>query len=177
MKGNLTPILLLFISIGLFFGFIDPSWSSARKIQSELGKKNEDLANIQVFLQKKEDLLTKERSVPIESTSRLQKMLPDSIDSVRLILDLYNIADQNQIKIKTIDVSQPDGKAASDGSALSYGSLPVRITLTASYDDFKIFLRDIERSLMLLDVTNVSLRPQKEGAYEYSISAKTYWLK
>jgi len=52
--------------------------------------------------------------------------------------------------------------------------------VTSAYESLIQFIKDIEKSLRIVDVTEISLIPSKTGEsnlYEYNIGIKTYWLK
>lgn len=175
MKSSITSILLIILSLGLFFGFVDPMWRDAKAANEKLTLEKNDLKNIKIFQEKRDSLLAEERSVSQLDRERLAKLVPDSIDSVKLILEIYRIGQESGVNVRSVDVTEP----SRDGtlSTVKYGTLPMRLVMSGSYENFKVFLRNIEKSLTLLDVTGITLRPQKTSSYEYTVSAKTYWLK
>ena len=52
------------------------------------------------------------------------------------------------------------------------------MTVTASYDNFIAFLKDLEKSLRLVDVVSLTFTaPESSPTYDFTIGLKTYWLK
>jgi hypothetical protein len=107
-----------------------------------------------------------------------------------LIIDLDAMAKKYNLALRNIAVDDAvvagataPGKvvAASvgqfDATANKYGTRGVRFSVMASYDTFLQFLHDIQDSLRLLDVTNISFSSTDAGLYDFSVTMKTYWLK
>jgi hypothetical protein len=72
------------------------------------------------------------------------------------------------------------------GQALGYDSVTVSFTVTATYDTFLKILRDLEKSLRIIDVTRISFNladptaaggANRGGAYDFNVEVKTYWLR
>lgn len=66
----------------------------------------------------------------------------------------------------------------------NYVTTQGQISFTATYQGFLFFLSDIEKSLILMDVTELSFSPRKEGArksavplYDYQMQVETYSLQ
>ncbi|PIU75142.1 MAG: hypothetical protein COS76_02375 [Candidatus Portnoybacteria bacterium CG06_land_8_20_14_3_00_39_12] len=70
---------------------------------------------------------------------------------------------------------------ANSGPTLSY-STTIRLSLAGSYDSFKNFLEDVEKDLRLLDLRDLSIKPQSQndslpgGLFTYELSLETYFL-
>jgi hypothetical protein len=57
------------------------------------------------------------------------------------------------------------------------GSGELGFGVTASYDDFRAFLADIEHSLRLLDVEKIDFKNAAAGdKNDYNFTIRTYWL-
>jgi Tfp pilus assembly protein PilO len=70
-----------------------------------------------------------------------------------------------------------EGKATGpDGR--SYGIANISFSIATTYEQFKSFLADVERSMRLLDITSISFgQPDALGLTTYSVRAQTYWLR
>ena len=114
---------------------------------------------------------------------RLNKMMPDNIDNVRLIIDVNSIAQSRHITVKNIRTtsSATDSTASAKGAVASspdkYNVMNLSLTASASYPNFLLFLQDLERSLRFLDVSHMTITANDTGTYDYSLDIKTYWLK
>ena len=108
---------------------------------------------------------------------RINKLLPDSIDNVRLIIDLDNIA-SNTIWLSKMRGSNPTVPVMESSVEI--------VTLWSCHAFFlrhwflhrpAPFLRDLETSLRLVDVTGLSFTASDKDSNDYAIEVRTYWLK
>jgi len=117
--------------------------------------------------------------------ARLQKLLPDTVDNVRLIIDMDEIAKRYGLTIGNVRLDETkvtksgakDSTATITGGESGYGTIPMGFSVTADYDTFLSFLEDLETSLRIIDITNIGLKPGANNIYSFDVSLKTYWLK
>jgi hypothetical protein len=179
---SLTPIILILDSVGLFFWYIYPKYDEVKALQVE---QQDYQAKIDKSLQLKkmrDELMKKYNAMDPNDLEKLKKILPDTVDNVRLIIDIDNIASQYGMVIRSIAINS-DAKTAETGKKVidlqdkSYGSLTLSFTTTAPYDVFLKFLTDLEESQRIVDIVSLSVTADKTEAYSYSVTLKTYWLR
>ena len=132
----------------------------------------------------------------IVDRENLEKMLPDNIDNVRLIIDTNAVAARHGLIVKNIKTSA-SGSADNANSASKINSAPVALVpageimpiigsyntmilsfaVSSSYEAFKAFLTDLESSLRIMDISKITLSVSESSAYNYDVEIKTYWLK
>jgi hypothetical protein len=61
-------------------------------------------------------------------------------------------------------------------SSQPYESVILSFSVSGTYDTFRQYLSDLEKSLRLSDVIGVSFVPTDAGIYDFTIHLKTYWL-
>lgn len=181
----LTPILLIVLALSLFFWFVVPTYQSLGSLRVERSQYEDALVAAKEASVKRDELVNKYNSMSSADLDKLEKLLPDSIDTVRLVVDLNTIAAKygpigsagiRDIKMSTVGDPQSNVVVAQDQSP--YGTLVVTFTTSMAYDKFLNFVRDLERSLKILDISSILFRPVDTGnVYEYTISLKTYWLR
>ena len=181
---TIKPLILIVVAVALFFVFTDPTYRQAKQASTEAGGYNDVLAKSTELLSKRKTLQDKSASFATSDMDRLKKLLPDTVDNVRLIIDIDEIAKRYGLTIKNIRLDdsskQTDGKSTSvtiTTGESKYGTIPMGFSVTADYDTFLQFLRDLESSLRIVDVVNISLKPALNGQYTFDVSLKTYWLK
>jgi hypothetical protein len=79
-----------------------------------------------------------------DDTRKLERLLPNSVDNIRLIIDIDNIAGRYGQHIRSVAVSTPTD-ARDQASALAVGASPDKVgsvelsfTTTAKYEDIEI---------------------------------------
>jgi Tfp pilus assembly protein PilO len=128
----------------------------------------------------RDQLLSRYNTFPQADMDKLQKLLPDHIDNVRLILDLDSMAAKYGMRVKNVTTDDDNSRAAQgelgpDESA--YESVILSFTVTGTYDTFRQFLADLEKSLRLVDVVGLDFNANDTGIYDFTFHVKTYWLK
>ncbi|HRY62924.1 MAG TPA: type 4a pilus biogenesis protein PilO [Candidatus Paceibacterota bacterium] len=108
---------------------------------------------------------------------RINKVLPDSIDNVKLVIDIDDIASKYNMKIRNIDLKTEKVGEGEMTSNNPYGTATLRFTVSSNYTNFRSFLKDLEDSLRLVDISSLSFTASDKNTDEYNIELKTYWLK
>lgn len=173
----LTPVILLIVSGVAFFMFIDPTYSEIRELQSEQELFAEALDNSKELQTVRDELLSEYNSFSSNDLQRLEKMLPNSVDNVRLVRDLDGIAEEHGMTPRnvTVQISEQNTQAGPREGTL--GSVLVSFSVNGSYETFQNFLQDLEKSLRLMDIVDVSFTASEQNLYEYNVSIRTYWIK
>jgi Tfp pilus assembly protein PilO len=176
-----TPFIFILVAIGLFYTVAMPHYEKVKALQAEADQYANVLDNVDELAEKRDALLLEYNKIPKVEVVRIEKALPDNIDSVRLALDFDSIAAKYGIAIKSIKTG--DNRPAVDGAmdlyaaSTLYQSAPVTISFVATYDNFRKFMKDIESSLRVIDIKTVTFLASETNLYEYTVSLDTYWLK
>ena len=92
---------------------------------------------------------------------------------------MNRIAQSHGLVIKNIKLDTAakleTGKIGQDFS--KYGTVGLSFSVNSSYDNFQNFLADLEKSLRLVDISDLSVAGNDTGIYDFSVGLKTYWLK
>ncbi len=190
--SNFISIVLIIASVGLFFGYVNPTYGaltgnpelkdrSIYELKEEKAQYVDALNKTKEIEQVRTGLLEEYTRIPIESRDRLEKLLPDHIDSVRLIIDVNNIASQYEMTLKNISLTGLDSGTA-DARSLAIGpggerfkAVGLKFSVTGSYEDFRSFIHDLEQSLRIVDIETVVFSAP-DDVYEYAITVSTYRL-
>jgi hypothetical protein len=178
---SLMPLILIAVSIGVFVIFVDPQYEEIRETKQTIDE-NKNLLELANQLRRERNTLSdKYTAISQGDREKLQKVLPDNVDNVRLILDIQDIANEFGIQILNINVqanqdSQQDGRLI-DNTNQQYGTIGVNFSVSAEYDVFKNFMRRLEDSLRLIDIQSFSVSAGDGLFYNYNVSFNTYWLR
>jgi Tfp pilus assembly protein PilO len=117
--------------------------------------------------------------VSAEDMANLLKLLPDNIDNVRLIIDIDEMAKAHGLPIGGFKAeTSADTSKVIGASKANYGTLTLSFSVSANYNAFLAFMKDLERSLRILDITSINFNASDtRSVYDYSVTIKTYWLK
>ena len=189
--SNIISIFLLIASVGIFFGYINPTYGavtgeqniknrSVQELWEESGRYTDALNKTREIEKARVGLLERYNAIPLEDRERLEKLLPDHIDSVRLIIDINNAAAQYGMTLKNINLTNADEGTTAGSVALGpqqkrFKPVGLKFNVSGSYDEFRSFVRDMEKSLRLVDVTGMTFT-SNEKEYNFSVTISTYRL-
>ncbi len=197
---NLTPIILIVLAIGIFFLLIDPNYKQIQVLQVEVAENNKTLDIAKKLSARRDDLRSKFNQISQDEKSQLEKLLPDTVDNVRLIIDINNIAEQFGIVIRDISINSEEEAGTKSSTIRSQGSsfegvieensiqyvdtskigvISFSFSVSAKYEVFLEFLKQLEESLRIVDIRNIEInRNTSDGVfYDYNVTLDTYWLK
>jgi len=193
MSKVIAPFFFLVVSVGLFFTYIDPAYKQMQALRALDGRLENALTRSKELTEVREALLQRYSSIADADLARLKKLLPDSVDNVRLIIDIDNVASRYGMRVKNFSFPRSVDSTVGGSEEVSEGPIGVaEITFITSgtYADFSAFLIDLERSLRLLDVRSVIVTASTDvtkavgtpaatspGAHQFNVSLQTYWLR
>ncbi len=179
----------------VFFFYTKPTYDSVKSVQTEIAQYDAVLEKAAELQRLNASLLSRFNAFKLTDIERLEKLLPDHVNNVRLILDLDNLAGQHGIALQNVDVSSSLNRASKNQIAAveigtsdqKYDSLTFTFSTRASYATFSRFLRDLELSLRIVDLVSLTMSPSAdafsqasgsvEPQYTFNVVLRTYWLK
>lgn len=181
MKGIL-PVIAVVIAGALFYWYIDPTYAAVKVLRAEESTLNQALDRALELQETRDQLISRYNTFAQEDIRRLEKLLPDHVDNVRLVLDMDSLAAQYGMRVRNVAIESQEQKAKNKTQSVgpderTYESMLLSFTVTGDYPTFRQFMRDLERSLRLVDVEAVSFASNESGLYDYTVSLRTYWLK
>lgn len=177
--SNIISIILIAVSAGTFFLYIDPTYVSIKEARVEKAEYTRALNNSKQLQAERDKFLDKYNAVSAQDMESLLKMLPDNIDNVRLIIDIDEMARDHNLPIGGFRAETVTESSNVIGAARQeYGTLNLSFSLSANYNAFLSFMKDLERSLRILDITAIQFASSDSSSvYDYSVTIRTYWLK
>lgn len=195
----ILPIFLILSSIGIFFGYVDPNYKGGGDpsavnlsgtttvdyssygilfLRSELTKFQDISTKSEQIILDRDNLVKKSNNITTANKNKLSKFLPTNVDNIRLIIEISDMASARGLFAKNISVSDPKKNTDSvNTNNSSYNTLLVRFSVNTTYDNFLLFLDDLEKNLRILDITDISFSSTDTGFYDFNVGLKTYWLK
>ncbi len=164
------PIILIGISIAVFFAFFNPIYNNIGKLRAQVASYDEALKNSKKLENERDKLTAKKNAIDAENLAKLKKLLPENIDNIRLILEIEKIASPYGMVLKDVkynptskdkkDVgSESTGVAQGDGAVQSapkdYGVWDLEFSTMGTYNNFLSFIRDLENNLRIVDISAI----------------------
>ncbi|MSR70440.1 hypothetical protein EXS62_00085 [Candidatus Kaiserbacteria bacterium] len=176
------PAILVAAAIGLFSTYINPAYQATKVLQTQVSAFEDALGKARDLKSERDKIGKIYNTISPDDLQKIEHMLPDNVDNIRLIIDINGIAAGRGLTLKNVALGTlSDSKAARSASAVgasgdATGSVSVGFSVTTTYENFLLFLADLEHSLRILDVEKVSLKPSGTSNYDMSVTLRTYWL-
>jgi len=183
MNRLLLPLLLIIIAIASFFWWINPHYTNVQLLQTQLGQSNSALDSMSELESVRAGLIEKQDSFDATNIAKLQKLLPDNVDNIRLFLDIQGIASRYGTSISDIAVADQNQKSSSSQqpigpSGKQYGQMMLSFSITTSYENLSLFLKDLEKGLRLVEIKSLSFTADNKNLNKYKVSVgiNAFWL-
>lgn len=192
MSRVLFPIILIFVAIAGFFGVVAPAYQDMSSLKSEVAAYDEALQNSRSLEEERDKLTQKFNSISSNDLDRIEKLVPDNVDNIRLILEIEKLASPYGMVLKDVHyeaVKEDKEDGAKQGGIAKttnqeYGSWDLEFSTEGNYEDFTQFLKNLEQNLRIVDIASIQFSSgasdSKSGAtkdYKYKFKIRTYWLK
>ena len=202
MTRFIMPIILVGIAISVFFVFANPLYNEISTIREEVKSYNEALDNSKALENERDKLTAKYNAINPENLTKLEKLLPENVDNIRLILEIERIALPYGMVLKDVKYNTADADSVTASGAViqgggvarttpkDYGIFDLEFSTTGNYRNFINFTKDLENNLRIVDMSSItfssdSISPSSNPnsktvpseIYKYNFKIKTYWLK
>lgn len=179
------PLILIGAAIGLFALYTNPTYQGEggiKELQTQVGAFDQALTKANDLKRERDKLLSKRNTFSTENVQKLEQMLPDHVDNIRLIIDINNVAARRGLTLKNVSLGTiSDSKTTRSTVAVGasgdpVGSVSVSFGLSTTYEDFLLFLQDLEHSLRIVDVEHINFKSAANQNYDIGLTIRTYWL-
>lgn len=203
MMRFIMPIILAGIAISVFFTFTNPIYNDISTLRAQVASYNDALDNSKMLENERDKLTAKYNTIDPNNLTKLQKLLPGSVDNIRLILEIEQIASPYGMTLKDVKYNATDTNAATNTPAASatvqrsgvaglvpkdYGVFDLEFSTSGTYNNFINFIKDLESNLRIVDISSIlfssdttsagaNLKTISPEIYKYNFRIKTYWLK
>ncbi|HVU75768.1 MAG TPA: type 4a pilus biogenesis protein PilO [Candidatus Paceibacterota bacterium] len=186
---TIVALICLVAAGAIFMLYTKPTYDTVQSQNAQIAQYDQALEKATELQQLKQSLLSRYNTFNPSDIDRLQKLLPDHVDNVRLILDLDSLAGKHGMALQNVAVSGAESGAASSKTASGavgaskqkYDSLTIKFTTQGTYDTFRNFMADLEKDLRIVDLVSLDLSNAISSGqstfYTYDITLRTYWLK
>ena len=181
MNKNATGLILIVLALGAYFTFTRVKLDEARAVDTINKQYQKALSNSEQLVKDRDKVLAAYNQISPAHQERLHKIIPDNVDNVRLIIDVNGVASRHGLAIKNVKTTTPKDLPDLTGTSAvnndKYNTVTLNFDISADYQTFLTFLKDLEASLRILEISKISLKTTDTGIYEYGLEVKTFWLK
>lgn len=195
------PLILITAGVLGFFLITQPIYDEALVLKVEADAYDEALSNSKILQAERDRLTEKFNSFSQQDIDRLEKIVPDSVDNIKLILEIQEVAQERGILVKNVEfepeqfLEEGEGTDSTQNAQnlrrpgavtnLDYEIFDLEFSIEGRYPAFVDFMELLERSLRVVDVKAISFTPgtseDKDEVftdnYKYTFRINTFRLK
>lgn len=173
----IIPSILFSISLGIFFALTNPLIKDIEIVRDQAAQLDSALNDTKKIQSIRDSLLNKFNAIDVSDRENLLKILPVDINNAWLILEIDTIAFRNGILIKDINIFSGKSNNNFDTPQDPYQNIEITLGLTGTYETLRSFIKELEKSLRIIDVSTLSFTSGEGRVSKFTIKLKTYWLE
>jgi len=175
MLSILVAIILLIASVFVYTSLIKPEYKEISAMRDRTATLSQTYNNYESFNKKFQEIFAQYQNLG-DLENQLSMILPSKIDAAYAANQISGIAQKNKSNLLSFTTRQLAIKPGI-GTVKGIGTLRMEAKLSGSYEDFKMFLRDIESNIMISDLVSLRIERQRGGGggILYTLMIDTYY--
>ncbi len=168
---NFTGSILAAVAIFGLFAFVLPLYNELGALQTAMDERSSSIIDLRRALDRV-DSLGQDLDQRMADVNRLKNVISQRKSADEIVSALDSIANQSGVQL--VNFSMGEGQSTGD-----YNTATLNLNLNGSYPSLKTMFSNLENSLRLFDVTNMSVSPLTESAELLSVnlSINVYYLE
>lgn len=178
-----AAVVFLFVALILYFNFIQPAYSDAEQVKSDMLAKQEFVNSQKSAIEqvKKQIAQYQGKGDVVQAISLALPLSKNQADAFHVISGL---ADVHRLSLQAFAASAAAAQNIAPGQASSTtvvrpsSSLLFQMKFAGSYADFKAFVQNLETNIRIFDVRNIGVAPLgKPGQdfFTFDLTVATYY--
>ncbi len=178
---GIPPLGYLILSLSVGYVFVYSPWAEISDLNNTKSQYGEFLETISKIEVKKNDLQNQFNQISEEDRRDVNTVLPTSLNYVKLVSEIDNVAKKYGIIIDKINLNHIDSSVgdsvANAAPAKPYRSSILGFSFGSDYKKAMAFIDELEKSMRILDIRSMKIEENKDFGYLYTVQFETYWLK
>jgi len=172
----LLSLAFLLASVVVYSTLIKPAYAEVMDLRSQLASQSDALIKYQSTLTQVRSLLSQLQNAG-QVQNQVSLMLPNGKDVAYFVSQLSQLAAINALTSDNVVTQVAPSKPSQSSVIRSIGKLKAEAKFAGSYAGFKSYLRQLERNMLLIDVTDIRIEgaQQTPTILNYSVSASSYY--
>jgi Tfp pilus assembly protein PilO len=182
----ITPFIVIAICIGMYFFYISPTAMEVKALSLKKAEYNTVLEKSRELMIKRDEVLGNYNAISDTNIARLEKVIPETFDTVLFANDLNGMASQYGMTVKDLKVNEPKTEVRdtiiNSSKNKTFKTTAVGFKVSGSYAQFTKFLESLESSLRIVDVVGLHIQSGantkgSESPLDYTLEVNTYSLR
>jgi len=174
MLSILAAIILLIASVFVYTSLIKPEYKEISAMRDKSATLNQTYNNYESLNKKFQEIFAQYQNLG-DLEKQLSMILPSKIDAAYAASQIAGIAQKNKSNLLSLTTRQLAIRPGV-GTVKGIGTLRMEAKLVGNYEDFKMFLKDMESNIMISDLVSLRIEKQKAGdGILYTLTIDAYY--
>ena len=181
---TLTPVLSVIIAVLLFVFFVSPKYDEILAVQIEIAEYKDAISKYNTFVNELDAKITKKSNRPAIENERLDRFVPEVINDAQLLVDIESLARRQSLLFGNVEVENGDVKIMRDNASSEevveksdeLKTVDLKFEVIGTYEQFKTFLFEMEKSMTLFEVVKISLDATDLQFQQFEVTVRVYSL-
>ena len=169
-KRILTPLFFTIIAGLVYFIFTSPKLSDAMDVRENLNFLTDTFDRSEEISTIRDTLIGEYSAISVSDREKILKSIPNfSEDQILLFiqeLEFLTKKDGRLISIAPYSLDLSLNQNSFDSGENGFGFVSYSFSLSMEYEDLQDFLRDLENSLRIIDIIDITYSPNREEVVE-----------
>lgn len=167
-------IILAVIAVFVLAFLTRPLFLDIRGIQGDVSEYKEAVAQAEEFNELLAATIARQDSINASERDRLNALLSSDVDPVKSLVDIEALANVHGLAFETAGVTGSEERDSGDVLVSPIGvsgvyAEQISIDLLGTYEQFKAFLADLERSVPLVEVGDITFELAEGDLTRYTL--------
>ncbi|OGF61944.1 hypothetical protein A2926_00490 [Candidatus Giovannonibacteria bacterium RIFCSPLOWO2_01_FULL_44_40] len=186
MRTVLT-IIILSAAAALIIWVARPIWDEVLVLKAEQAATADVLGRLNEIQSLRDEIMATYNSIPGSKLDRLNNFLPQKPDSGSVLVMLENLTRDRGMRLRRVEFAktepQPQTTPGQTAAKIvrpeetKFSAISYAFTVSASYEAFRSFVAALEKSLRVVDVTDISFSGGQSNLFEFTLKARSYYQK
>ena len=202
MNKNITATILIVLAIGIYFTVTKGKLAEAGLVAAQNSQYTSAIDSAKQLIAVRDQVNNDYKEVSQDDRDKLAKMVPDSVDNIRLIIDMTGIAKKFDFTLSGLSatvsgkgsatskagagsgpIANPMANPSMPGSTAASLAVPtldtvaISFSVSAPFNQFVSFMQALEADLRIMDITHLTMTANDSGVYDFNVQMNTYWLR
>lgn len=187
MNSLFLQLVTIGVAIAIGLSYIKPTFAEIETMHGEIVRTQEELGRVKAVNAKLSEVHAKLTAVPQSHRIALFTYLPDTVDEIRVMKELAEIARRGEVEVTELAAVELNERAQASARRQPQTSTPqdmptgpvsdpslFNLSFIASYEQMKETLALMEKNNYPLKIKSMTAKPTEAGLLDVSLEIETY---
>jgi len=178
MARKIISLFLVLTAVFVFWFWTKPQISSLNRFVIQKKVLNKALSETRELQELRNKLLSEYNSISSAELVKLYKIIPENAEAIKLMVEITDIAKETGVIVKRFESQkESENKVGIVALPSAHKTLSLVINFSSSYKGFRSFVGDLQKSLRVINIDDISFSVGDGNVYDFRLNAEAYYKK